>query len=311
MGEWSKTVGEFGEKTVENFLNLIGWGQAPKNIEVDCLKANAHSKGNSDRQTHGIDFFFTYLSPLADLTLKNVHVSSKYTADKYPNSPNRIFKEYIEDLSTAVECFRFSKDKSEHTGSIRGYKHVEDIGVLFWLSNDPEGYDDLASKIITANLAWDGRMETLFLVDNKRISFLFQVIRYVENNYRESQRDFFYPNTGKNLIPSEKKDYGKILPVEYINSSILPMRTQDKSGRTGLILASIDPFTKNDLSRLVGLARDLSKSWSGFVDIIFPDYNELLHSSEVRQVKSDFHRDETIKNLSVHSYSNSFTSINE
>lgn len=311
MGEWSKTVGEFGEKTVENFLKLIGWGETPKNIEVECLKSKSHSKGESERQTHGLDFYFSYLSPLVDLTLKNVHVSSKFTADKYPNSPTRLFKDYLEDISTAVECFRFSEKKANCNAAIRGYKHVENIGVLFWLSNDSESYDDLSAKLNSSNVSWDGSMQMLYLVDNKRISFIIQVLKYIENNYWSDQRDFFYPNTGKNIIPSERKDYGKILPVEYINSSVLPIRIQDQNGRTGLVLASIDPFSTSDFARLVGLAKDLSKSWSGFVNILFPDYNELNHSSDVRQVKNGFQKDLLTDTINVGSYNSSFTSINE
>lgn len=312
MGEWSKTIGEYGEETIENFLKLIGWGEAPKNIPFKCLKTKKHSTDSEkNRQTHGIDFYFSYLSPLVDNTLKNIHISSKYKTSVYPNSPARLFKEYAQELAWTIDCFKISQKKSEFSSSIKGYKHVEEIGVLFWLTNNETSYDDLASKLAAVNLNFEGPIQNLYLVDNKRISFIIQALRYANSSYKNHTINFFYPNTGKNIIPTQKQDYGKILPVEYINSSIILLRVQDEVGKTGLIIFSIDPFSKTDLARLIGLSQDLSKSWSGFINICFPNYEKLLHDPEVRQIKADFHKDLFVDNLTVTSYSNSFKSIND
>lgn len=51
-------IGEFGKKTVDNFLKLIGWGEAPRNIEFNCHK-----------EKHDI---FPYKSPLVDNTFYNI-----------------------------------------------------------------------------------------------------------------------------------------------------------------------------------------------------------------------------------------------
>ena len=311
MGEWSKTIGEFGEETVENFLKIIGWGKAPRNITVECIKPKLHGGDNENRQTHGIDFYFSYLSPLSDNTLKNIHISSKYTFGVYPNSPARLFKEYVQELAWTVECFKNAQKKSEYNSALKGYKRVEDVGVLFWLTNNEGSYDDLAIKLATANINLEGPIQNIYLVDNKRISFIIQAYRYAENYYKDYTIDFFYPNTGKNIIPMQKKDYGKMLPVEYINGSVLLIRVQDSYRKTGLILFSIDPFSKTDLARLIGLSQDLSKSWSAFINISFPDYDRLLHDPDVRQIKADFHNDFFVENLMVSSYSNTFKSINE
>ena len=79
MGEKSKLIGEYGEISIENFLRLIGWGEIPRNIEFNCSK-EIHKK-----KTHGIDFYYSYLSPLTDSVLKRICVSVKFTDKAYPN----------------------------------------------------------------------------------------------------------------------------------------------------------------------------------------------------------------------------------
>lgn len=311
MGEWSKTVGEFGEKTVENFLRLIGWGETPKNISLDCIKPKVHAEEGKERQTHGIDFYFSYLSPLVDNTRKNVHISSKYTANPYPNSPVRTFKEYVQELAWTIDCFRHSEKKQEYFSNLRGYKHTEDVGVLFWLSNDGSTYDDLINKVANSNISLEGPIHSLFVVDNKRVEFIYQALRHSQSNYNGYSVDFFYPSTGKNIIPVNKKNYGSMLPVEYINTSVLPIRVQNSHGTTGLLLFSIEPYSGEDLKRLMGLTQELSKSWSGFVEISFPDFNSLSHGDSVRAIKSMFLNDGLIDNITVTSFSNSFTNINQ
>lgn len=311
MGEWSKSVGEFGEKTVENFLKLIGWGELPRNISINCLKSKEHiANKNPVRETHGIDFYFSYLSPLADSTLMNIHISSKYTAGIYPNSPVRFFKDYVQELAWGAECFKYSSEKRNLSKNLRGYKHVEEIGILFWLSNDQETYDDLSLRVVSANLTMDGPISMVYLVDNKRISFIVQALLYAKQSYPNHQITFFYPNTGKNVIPSTKIDFGKLLPVEYINSSILPLRISNTTGVTGLMLFSIDSFSYTDLAKLIGLAQDLSKSWAAFINISFPNYDQLLHAPDVREIKMNFNNVSFTEKVLISSYTTSFKSIN-
>ncbi|WP_295840875.1 hypothetical protein [uncultured Apibacter sp.] len=172
MGEKSKMIGEFGEKTVENFLKLIGWGEAPRNIEFNCHKEK-HEKG-----THGLDFFFPYKSPLVDFVLKKINISVKFTDKPYPNSPNSTFKGYFKDLASTIECFKTSPEYKEIINPIKNYSKGEDIGVLFWLSNDPETYTDLISKIANSILPADYNYDNIYIVDNKRIDFIYLSLKF-------------------------------------------------------------------------------------------------------------------------------------
>lgn len=305
MGEKSKIIGEFGEKTVENFLKMIGWGNAPKNIEFKCALAEKHEK-----RTHGLDFFFSYKSPLVDGVLKSVNISVKFTDKAYPNSPSSKFKEFFYDLATAIECFKFSEDYSEIVSSANGYSKTDDVGVLFWLSNNEESSHDLIGKVSTVQLNSDNKFHSFYVVDNNRIDFIYKSLVFSKNKFPNCDIQFYYPDTGKNLIPTQKQNCGSILPVEYINTSILPLRVENKeTGKTTLALFTINPFELNDLKRLIGLAQDISKSWSSNVLIAFPDFNGLSHMNEIRKAKSSFENSKLIDGLEILSYNDSFKSL--
>lgn len=303
MGEKSKLIGEYGEKSVENFLKLIGWGEPPRNIEFGCNK-DVHEK-----RTHGIDFFFSYLSPLTDGVLKRICVSVKFTDRSYPNSLSTKFKEYYDDLAQAIDCFKYSPELKELNG-IKGYSSAENIGLLFWLSNEDDESGDVLSKIENIQLNSDYSFASFYVVDNKRIDFTYNSITYVKNKYQNSDITFFYPDTGKNLNPTTKKNYGKVLPIEYINSTLLPFRVEDtQSKKTSLVLCTNDGFELGDLKRLIGLSRELSKSWPGEITICFPDYNELRHSKDVRNAKKSFEDDSFTENVYVECFNDNFKTL--
>lgn len=311
MGEKSRIIGEYGEKTVDNFFKLIGWGEVPKNIELRCSHPKKHaSKGSENRLTHGIDFFFAYRSPLVDGVLKSISVSVKYTSNPYPNAPSSVFKEHFEDLVFSIECFKHSPEKNNTTRKISGYSRVEEVGVLFWLSNNPETYDDLIIKLSNVNVTLDNCFNTLYIVDNKRIDFIYSAIRHAQRWLNNSELLFYYPDTGKNIIPTEKLNCGPILPVEYINTSILPIRLENKeNNQIQLLLYTIDAFSNTDLQRLIGLTQTISKSWATRIVIAFPDYNELTHGGEARLIKSIFEDKLAMDSVTITSYNDNFKSL--
>jgi hypothetical protein len=90
MGEKSKSIGEKGEKIVENFLRLIGWNNPQPNRTLTCLHPVEHKSksANNSRTTHGIDFFYANKSHLKINTLDNIVISVKFSASEYPKYPS-------------------------------------------------------------------------------------------------------------------------------------------------------------------------------------------------------------------------------
>ncbi|HEY9221707.1 MAG TPA: hypothetical protein VIO43_09055 [Lutibacter sp.] len=304
MGEKSKLIGEYGEKSVENFLKLIGWGKAHQNIEFNC------SKESHKKRTHGLDFFFTYKSPLVDSVLKKINISVKFSDLPYPNSPSSAFKSHFEDLTKAIECFKTSQQSKEIISETRNYTKSEDVGLLFWLTNNETSYTDLIPKLANLRFSEDYNYDSLYIVDNKRIDFIYCSLKYAISRFKDSDITFFYPDTGKNIIPTIKRNFGKILPVEYINTSILPLRIEEPLTKiTTLALYTIEPFDIKDLKRLISLSKELSKSWSSKIVILFPDYNEIRNSSDVRIAKSAFEEETFTEQISIESYNDNFKSL--
>ena len=82
MGELSKTIGEIGENITGNFFDLIGCSNAIPNESLSCLKQTKHARKESKkgkRETHGIDYLYSYRSHLESNTVNNLVISVKNT----------------------------------------------------------------------------------------------------------------------------------------------------------------------------------------------------------------------------------------
>lgn len=150
MGEWSRRVGEVGEQVIGEFLDLIGWTNSQRAIELPCMKGQRHSNATNPRSTHGIDYLFSYESQLVDRTVDNLVISVKYTSSPYPSNPSSKFKEHFKDLARTMECFHRSELRQSSNSHFSGIDSSRAIGVLFWLSNQNlSGNDnDVIQKVV-------------------------------------------------------------------------------------------------------------------------------------------------------------------
>lgn len=306
MGEWSKKIGEYGENVTEKFFSVIGWHDLSKGIELPCLNSDKHLNENGNpKTTHGIDFLYSYMNQFVSGQLNNIVISSKYKTIKYPNSPTGIFKDFMDDLITTLECF----DSSTLKDSIRdGFScsSINDVGVLFWLNNQEESNDDLISIVSSARISDTYTDKTIYIMDNKRVAFILEVMKYIKTMSDIFDYNFYYPNTGQNINPQSRENVGKTLPVEYLNSSIIPIKLTNKDNHkeTCLFLATLDDFEEGDLIQLIGLAKDITTDLIGQVIIAFPNYRELEHKQAVTQAKQKFQSAQFTKTVKVVNFNN-------
>lgn len=312
MGEASKRIGEYGEDLVEVFLAIIGWKNLQRGVDIPCVLNEKHLnvKGNP-RQSHGIDFIYSYKNPLISGILNNVLISSKFTSEKYPNNPIPKFKEYFDDLAEGIECFTLSEKRKNITQGFSNYTKVCDIGLLFWLNNNPSSDDDLISNIANARIKDNYNINSIYIIDNRRILFLLDLIKFIRAEYANYDFSFFYPNTGQNICPIERENTGHYLPIEYINSSLIPIKIQNKDNAKEIYfsLFCIDSFEKNDFLRIMGISKDLSTNMASKVIICFPDYNKLLHANDVAEVIHQFQDSDFSSTVSVKNFRNQFPNI--
>lgn len=309
MGEWSKKIGEYGENVAEKFFSAIGWSDLTKGVQLSCLNDSHLNKKGNKPETHGIDFLYSYMNPLVSGQLNNVIVSSKFSTSKYPNSATAQFKDYMSDLITTIECYDLSTEKND---IITGFKYSSenDIGILFWLNNDSESDDDLISKVSSARIDTE-RNCSIYILDNKRVGFILEVMKFIKTGSDKYNSSFYYPNTGQNINPMDRQNTGKILPVEFLNSSVIPIRlvNKDNPKEICLLIATIDNFEEEDLMRFIGFSKDITTDLIGEIIIAFPDYDELKHQQMVTSTKQKFQDSEITKTVSVINFKNPLSSF--
>lgn len=313
MGEKSKKIGEIGENIVENFLKLIGWNAVLSGQELKCRKHLKHARKESKtqhRETHGIDFLYCYKSPLESSTIENIIISVKHTKDSYGNSPKTIFKKHVEDLVFTLECYKNSELKKFQLESFGRAKKTKDTGLLFWLSSSEETYDDAIAKVSNLRQDQDWIFESFHVVDNKRISFVYDVLGFLKGNFPDININFYYPETALSYVDDTIPRSGLICPVEFLTSPVIPFMLKPKKSDLQDIfcLASIDPFDYDGIRRLLKAAKEYTQEVSCQYLFIFPNYVSSNHSGIIRQAFSELEND-FISRVKVMSYHPDFRSL--
>lgn len=299
-GEAAKDSGELGEKVVARLLEMFGWVSPDTGVTINCVRSKNHGDGEKLRTKHGIDNVYQYKSSLIDNTRQDVLISVK-CRDKYPvtdKGAKSKFKEFYEDLSSASECYPSS---DVYKRKIPGTKARKIDGVVFWIDrNNGVGTERISilEKIENIRLTETSALDSITLVDNNRAQFLFEALTYVYQKYGRDNVEFFYLDSGLNNSSVERIYSGKLLPVEYISSSILPFYV-NIDGNTTFLLLTEEPFDENYLKRLISLAHSFTRELSSEVMIVFPDYNDMNHKEAVRNAYSSFSSDEFIKKIKL------------
>lgn len=301
MGEKAKKSGEAGEKVAEKFLNLIGWSNHLDGFDIPCVKPEKHAhKEKSKRRTHGIDFLTSYRCPFFDQKIEIVPISMKYR-QRYPSDTNKNLKEFLQDIAWAIECAKSSKINT--LKQKQGVKKGVYTGVIIWLAYKEEINRDVIRDITDFRNMGDVKFETVYLVDNRRINFILGTLDFIQSEFKNAEFEYFYPNSGYNNSSLSKRYSGHVLPVQYINSSVLPVKIIESNREEHLVLSVIDNFDADSFKRLLWLAQDLTSSWGQRVIISFPDYHNLTHEQDVKRIKLDFSDIRFMSKVEVRKYS--------
>lgn len=307
MGELAKRIGEVGEKTVVDFLDLIGWENTINNFDITCSNSDKHKNPDTEsRRTHGIDGYFHYSSPMISKTLEHILISVKYSAGEYKSSLVADYKKDFNDITSAIECFKKSQTRNEANNSYSNINTVFDRGLIFKLNNSDAVDADIIAKLYSIDVPTGNNHDGVILIDNGRMNFLYNAISYVKKEYNTYDVQFAYFNTGLNHDDTSIKS-GKILPYHYLASNIIPFRIQASDGTTILLLSSRDNFSEDVLMKLLGIAKNTGMNLQQKTVIIFPDYNELSHSQSSAKIQRLFSDDEAFsKGISVLSFNPTF-----
>jgi hypothetical protein len=275
------------------------------------MKNQKHGAGNNQqRTTHGIDYLFSYESPFSHRTLDQLIISVKYTSQSYPVNPRGKFKEHFLDLAKTMECFKGSAIRQSSSRQFSGIDKSREIGVLFWITNNSSDSDTIIKKVAGSYGIDDFNYESIYLVDNSCLSFIYDTIKYLLLNNSDSSIEFFYQNTGRNYNPLVKESSGKILPVEMINSNVILLKLNNKDESTTFVISASEDFHRDHLKRLIGLAYEITADFAKDTLILFPNFDRLQHENQVSEAKSSFRDRRFTDKVRVSSYTTDFRNIN-
>lgn len=313
MGELSKKIGQHGEKVVLNFLKTIGWISPSDGESIPCCNPDAHKrKEGTPRTTHGIDLFYSYKSNLEDFCLENILVSVKYSMSPYDSPPDSSFKKHFKDIAQTVECFSKSSLRNESNKSYEysGIRKSNDIGVLFWLTNDVDSDQDIVSKISNVSLDRSLEFGRIQVVDSARASFIYNTVKFASSYKGDSEAYFHYAFSSSNYTDPHIEKYGKTLPVEYLSSPIIPIRIIDTKSRKQIFLISCnESYNENAMRRLLNFASDVCQEFSDDFVFLFSRYDELIDRPSVNSAVRSLGERSNRFNVSVHSCKDDFRGL--
>ncbi|MCH2087995.1 MAG: hypothetical protein MK175_12465 [Pseudoalteromonas sp.] len=312
-GERSKSIGEVGESIAENFFNKIGWGLPQKGVYFQCYKNQEHAlktSKNDEKNVHGIDFQISYKSALESETLNNLLISVKHLKDSnYPKSATVKFQDYISDLVHSMDCFKRSPLRREVASGVTGCKAINEIPILFYVSSRNDENYDFVTCLQNSRFINDYDIKELYIVDNKKITFILDVLNYIEKTYSDYNWYFYHPMTGMNVADSNILHHSKRMQVEFLTSPFIPFVLKKKIGvheTCKFFLASVDGFTSDNFAKYLMYCRANTNDNISDIEISFADYFSDDSYGDVKKVLNAF--DSELK-VSVTNYKPNFRSL--
>jgi hypothetical protein len=306
MGEWSKSIGEKGEKITKFvFEEILGINSLVENESISCNHETKHKRptAKKGRTTHGLDGLYYLESPLEDELLDIVIISSKYTT-AYPKNPKSLFKEHLTDLAHTLECFNLSKENSEINQKFSTVTKTSLTGILVWLSNSDELNFDIKPTVSNSILNNSLEFEKIVLLDNNRIWFLYEAIYKSKMKYHNLQ--YVYHNSSLNQVNINLSSYGDKFPVNYLYSDIITLRVV-QDGKILFLIYINDDFDKTNLSQVLSLAKTYDHlNSTAHTYINYLNYDHLIHSNPVKSVLADYKNFKLDKNLTVSKFPSDF-----
>ena len=192
-----------------------------------------------------------------------------------------------------LECYKHSELKKGQQELLGRTTKSRDSGVLFWLSSNEDTYDDIVSKIANSRLDPDWSFESFHVVDNKRINFIFDTVQYLRHEYDSAHLHFYYPETSLSYVDKTISRYGKVCPLEFLTSPLIPLiiKAQSQHDQDIFCLSTIEDFAQDSLRRLIQAAKEYTQDMSCTLLFLFPNYVESSHTDAVKRAATGFESD--------------------
>jgi hypothetical protein len=277
-------------RIAKKLLELIGWNQFGENYRVEVF-----NERTSENDFHSINFVGDFESKLKENSGDFVMVSSLHDL-KYPGSSKTEITNYLSSTDIVFNDFVERKRVP-----LKKFDTTDYYSLLIWLTTD----NNEVSNDFIHNAKENYKRNLLnndvnyFLVDNNKANFLISSIATAKNYREDVAVKFLYPITEANQSPNKIGQRGLKLPVQYINTSVIPIAKEDKSKISFLLFCS-DSFSPDALKKLIWLTIRLTSGFGNEYLLYFPDYEEAQHKNQASEIITSFNEellDEKIKIL--------------
>jgi hypothetical protein len=113
-------------------------------------------------------------------------------------------------------------------------------------------------------------------------------MNFLNSTFRDYDLFFYYPTTSLNYGDNDSK-HGKSLPVEFINSPIVPFLLKRGEGKVDtLCLALSSNFDEDEIPQLIQIAREYTNDVACDYLLLFPDYVKAKHEEAIVNAKHMF-----------------------
>lgn len=275
----------FSHVLTSKILELIGWRQFGENEQVTWFDRDT---GEEFERT--VNFVGDFDNELKSGTHDNILIRAIDTPE-YPDSPTKVMRQVYEE-STPIQ----EKLEEANMFPIKKDKTTTSNNLTFWYSNGLEDED----RYYVTDL-FDGEYgytymdsdSNYFFIDNAKANFLLSSIVTARLYRPELPVKFLYPITQSNMTEDKIGKRGLKLPVQYINSSVLPI-IQEDSNRISVLLFCSDSYSPDALRKLIWLIINLTSGFGNEYIIYFPDF-EASFENEARAIIRSF-QDEVLTN---------------
>lgn len=284
----------FNQRIAKKILGLIGWNQFGENHKVEVF-----NEYTSENDVHQVEFVGSLESKLKDDTGDFVMVSSIHDLI-YPNTSKAEIVKYIRDAELVLGDF-----KQKNSLPLKLYQNTEYYSVLFWLTTESSeissnfihhAKDNYRRNLLNENVNY-------FLIDNNKANFIISSIATAKNYRDNVPVRFLYPITEANQSPNKIGQRGLKLPVQYINSSVIPIAKEDRSTISFLLFCS-DPFSSESLKKLIWLTIRLTSGFGNEYRLYFSDYDEEVHGNDAKEVIRSFNEELLDEKIRIFRYIN-------
>lgn len=286
MGENSKFIGEEGENLIRNFLERLGWQPLASGLDLSCEFPDQHKSkaAISPRQTHGIDFAFSYVCPLVPDRRRNILVSVKNSSEDETDTRRSLVKNDLKDLATALKCFKRSPERRAMNAEGGGATTSEDLGLLIRINKDKNVDRSYIGDVLPDRLEVESG-DAIYYLENLRFDYLDHVMQHIKLFSKAQTHSFCLTKTSLNIAANTRKMASTFLPVQNLIGGPVAVRLDSTEGSKeapSLIIYSEQIFHIDRFKRLASLGFDLSSNWVN-VYVAFPDYLDTKHANLVEQ----------------------------